>query len=105
MDLSSAILLYFSPTRTTRAILEGITGGMPSITKDHVDLTPPDALKHELVIANHAVVPDYSINRERQEDWKSWKPRRSKLLSNATKEIGRWRPETLVSIGPHCSGN
>ena len=55
MDISSATLLYFSPTRTTRAILEGITGGMPGITMDRVDLTPPDALKHELAIADHAL--------------------------------------------------
>lgn len=42
MDIDSATLLYFSPTRTTRQVLEGIAQGMQLATVEHVDLTPPE---------------------------------------------------------------
>lgn len=36
-------LAYFSPTRTTRAVLEAIARGMGAETIDHIDLTPREA--------------------------------------------------------------
>ena len=41
MNLASIKLIYFSPTHTTRRILEGIAHGMPGVPIDHLDLTPP----------------------------------------------------------------
>ena len=41
MNLASVKLIYFSPTHTTRRILEGIAHGMPGLPIDHLDLTPP----------------------------------------------------------------
>jgi ferredoxin len=43
MNLTSATLIYFSPTRTTRTILEEIAQGMAGVRVDHRDLTPPAA--------------------------------------------------------------
>ena len=43
MTVTSAQLIYFSPTRTTRKILEGIAHGLQGITVDQADLTPPAA--------------------------------------------------------------
>lgn len=45
MDPSAASLVYFSPTRTTRTVLEGIASGLEATALEHVDLTPPDALR------------------------------------------------------------
>jgi ferredoxin len=41
MDRLSVTLIYFSPTRTTRTILETIGQGMAAARIDHLDLTPP----------------------------------------------------------------
>ena len=43
MNIDSARLIYFSPTGTTRNILEGIAEGAMVGKVEHVDLTPPDA--------------------------------------------------------------
>lgn len=43
MDLRSAKLIYFSPTQTTRKIIEGISQGLSVGDVEKVDLTPPDA--------------------------------------------------------------
>ena len=50
-------LVYFSPTRTTKKILEGIAGGINAEKNEHTDISMPDAndpniieLKDELVI-------------------------------------------------------
>jgi ferredoxin len=43
MDITSANLIYFSPTQTTRKVLEGIAQGFQINTVNHFDLTPPDA--------------------------------------------------------------
>lgn len=43
MNINSAKLVYFSPTKTTRKVLEGIAQGVQIDTVEHVDLTPPDA--------------------------------------------------------------
>ena len=44
MDIASAALIYFSPTRTTRKIIESIAQGVRIPRVEHVDLTPPEAL-------------------------------------------------------------
>ena len=43
MNIQLAKLIYFSPTKTTKRILEAITQGIGVDRADHVDLTPPDA--------------------------------------------------------------
>lgn len=55
MHLTSANLIYFSPTRTTRAILEGIARGMAGVGIDHLDLTPPAACADGWVAPPHAL--------------------------------------------------
>ncbi len=47
MDIASAALIYFSPTRTTRKIIESIAQGVRIPRVEHVDLTPPEALTRE----------------------------------------------------------
>jgi len=49
MNISSAKLIYFSPTQTTRKIIEGIAQGVRLAAVEHVDLTPPDAKTREFV--------------------------------------------------------
>lgn len=48
MDINSAKLIYFSPTHTTRKIIEGIVQGVQVAMVEHVDLTLPDAKKQKL---------------------------------------------------------
>src|SRR6266568_6944252 len=43
MDIDSAKLIYFSPTQTTRKVIEGISQGLQVVNVEHLDLTPPDA--------------------------------------------------------------
>ena len=43
MSYDTVKLIYFSPTRTTKKILQGIAQGMPVGRIDHLDLTPPQA--------------------------------------------------------------
>jgi ferredoxin len=43
MNISSAKLIYFSPTQTTRKVIEGIAQGVGVVTVEHLDLTPPEA--------------------------------------------------------------
>ena len=43
MSYDTVKLVYFSPTRTTKKILEAIAQGMPVARIDHLDLTPPQA--------------------------------------------------------------
>jgi len=42
MDIKTVKLIYFSPTRTTKTILEGIAQGMGTDNVEHIDLTLPD---------------------------------------------------------------
>ena len=42
MDIKTVKLIYFSPTRTTKTILEGIARGMDIDNVEHIDLTLPD---------------------------------------------------------------
>lgn len=43
MNLDSVKLAYFSPTGTTRQILQGIADGLGAANMEHIDLTPPNA--------------------------------------------------------------
>ena len=43
MDVNSVKLVFFSPTRTTESILEGIASGIQAGTVERLDLTPPEA--------------------------------------------------------------
>lgn len=43
MKVNSLKLIYFSPTGTTRKVLEGIAQGLPDAAVEHIDLTPSDA--------------------------------------------------------------
>lgn len=55
MNINSAKLIYFSPTRTTRKIIEGIAQGIQISTVEHIDLTPPDANTPKLVKMHDAL--------------------------------------------------
>ncbi len=48
VNIKSARLIYFSPTRTTWKVIEGIAQGVRIGTIERVDLTPPDAKTREL---------------------------------------------------------
>lgn len=57
MPSSRVRLIYFSPTQTTRKVVEAIAGGLKTEAVTHLDLTPPEArrrvfeeLSDELVI-------------------------------------------------------
>jgi ferredoxin len=43
MDIRTVKLIYFSPTGTTRKILDGIADGIGGRNRERVDLTPPEA--------------------------------------------------------------
>jgi ferredoxin len=43
MNINSAKLIYFSPTQTTRKVMEGISQGLQAVNVEHLDVTPPDA--------------------------------------------------------------
>jgi ferredoxin len=47
MDIKSVKLIYFSPTKTTKQVLEGIAQGIQVDRIDHLDLTPPAAKTQE----------------------------------------------------------
>jgi ferredoxin len=48
MKIESAKLVYFSPTGTTKAVVEGIARGMNSVNVELLDITRPDARKQPL---------------------------------------------------------
>jgi ferredoxin len=77
MHINFAKLIYFSPTQTTRKIIEGIAQGVQVGTVEHVDLTPPDAgmrklaeMHDELAIIGSPVyagrLPSVAISRLRK---------------------------------------
>jgi ferredoxin len=43
MNIDTIKLIYFSPTGTTKSVLEGIAQGLQAETVEHLNLTPPDA--------------------------------------------------------------
>jgi len=45
MDIDALTLVYFSPTRTTRRIVEGVAAGLAGPEVQTIDLTPADAAR------------------------------------------------------------
>jgi len=77
MDIKRAKLIYFSPTRTTKKILEAIAEGLRMETVEAVDLTPPamktappETVADELVLFGSPVhsgrVPPQAADRLRR---------------------------------------
>lgn len=48
MELKTVILAYFSPTGTTKKVLEGIAETIGADSIEHIDLTRPDILSKEI---------------------------------------------------------
>lgn len=48
MQVNSIKLTYFSPTGTTRSVLQGIAAGIQADQVEEINLTPPDADKRKL---------------------------------------------------------
>ena len=48
MKIQSLKLVYFSPTGTTKAIVQGVARGMNQSTVERIDITKPDARKQQL---------------------------------------------------------
>lgn len=44
MAIESTGLIYFSPTQTTKKVIEGIAQGLQATTEHYFDLTPPEAI-------------------------------------------------------------
>ena len=44
MNIESTGLIYFSPTQTTKKVIEGIAQGLQATTEQYFDLTLPDAI-------------------------------------------------------------
>jgi len=74
VKIQKARLVYFSPTRTTKAILESISGGTGAEAVEHMDITLPDAghdfaemKKDELLIIGAPVyagrLPEIAVKR------------------------------------------
>ena len=45
MEVESAKLVYFSPTGTTKAVVQGIANGINPGTMELIDITTPEARK------------------------------------------------------------
>ena len=48
MELKTVTLAYFSPTGTTKEVLEGIAGTIGADSIEHIDLTRPDILAGDI---------------------------------------------------------
>ncbi len=77
MNINSLKLLYFSPTQTTKKVIEGIASGIQAQTVDHVDLTAPErnssdfkSTKEDLVVIGAPVyggrIPLDAVSRLKQ---------------------------------------
>ena len=55
MSIVSTGLIYFSPTRTTKKVIEGIARGLQASIEQHYDLTLPDAIAQTHLEFNHDV--------------------------------------------------
>ncbi len=56
MKLSSLKLVYFSPTGTTKAIIQGIARGIDQKNVELLDITRPDARKQSLQTSEHELL-------------------------------------------------
>ena len=48
MNIGSAKLVYFSPTQTTKRIIESIVQGIEVNQVEHLDLTPPESRTRDI---------------------------------------------------------
>jgi len=55
MHINSSKLIYFSPTGTTRKVIEGIVQGVHIDTAGHIDLTSPDPKEKKLYEMHEAL--------------------------------------------------
>jgi flavodoxin len=57
MKISKVNLIYFSPTGTSKKTLEAVVEGLGVKGVEHIDLTPPDAVKkkHTIPVGELAV--------------------------------------------------
>ncbi|MCW3987952.1 MAG: flavodoxin domain-containing protein, partial [Candidatus Bathyarchaeota archaeon] len=56
MNIGSITLVYFSPTRTTKQIIESIAKGIKNRSITHIDLTPPIVKDQDVVEFNEELV-------------------------------------------------
>jgi len=56
MEIQSQKLVYFSPTGTTKAVVQGIANGINSSTMDLIDVTTPDARKQPLLTSENELL-------------------------------------------------
>jgi len=56
MNIDRITLVYFSPTGTTRKILEGIASGIQAVSVTRIDLTPPAAENPKVVEFHNELV-------------------------------------------------
>lgn len=76
MDIDRITLLYFSPTHTTRKIVEAIARGVGAAESDRVDLTSPAATRQPAAVTGGLAIigapvyggrlPDEAVSRLRQ---------------------------------------
>ena len=53
MKIESVKLVYFSPTGTTKTVIQGIANGINPGTMELIDITRPDARKQPLLISEN----------------------------------------------------
>jgi ferredoxin len=56
MKINSLKLVYFSPTGTTKAVVQGIAHGMNQNAVELIDITRPDARKQSLLTSEHELL-------------------------------------------------
>jgi ferredoxin len=56
MRIESVKLVYFSPTGTTKAVVQGIVHGINPVTTESIDITTPDARKQPLVTSENELL-------------------------------------------------
>ena len=56
MKIESAKLVYFSPTGTTKAVVQGIAHGINAGTIELIEITKPDARKQPLMVSENELL-------------------------------------------------
>ena len=56
MKMESVKLVYFSPTGTTKSVVQGITNGINPSTMELIDITKPDARKQPLLTSENEML-------------------------------------------------
>ncbi len=63
IDITSLKLIYFSPTGTTRKVIEAIANGVQITAFEHVDLTPPGAVTCASGSVDHSLTISISFDK------------------------------------------